>query len=66
MKENKSARIKMHTLYKTSGVDVRVNDNSLSHAFSIGWTKESPEEIAKIKAEAKEKAKAKKEAEAKK
>lgn len=32
----------MNKLYKPNGVEVTVNDNSLEHALSIGWTKENP------------------------
>lgn len=32
----------MNKLYKKDGTEVTVNDNSLSHALSIGWTKENP------------------------
>ena len=32
----------MHKLYKPNGVEVTVNDSSLKHALSIGWTKENP------------------------
>jgi len=32
----------MHKLYKPNGKEVTVNDTSLSHALSIGWTKEDP------------------------
>lgn len=32
----------MNTLYKPNGTKVTVNDNSLSYALSIGWTKEDP------------------------
>jgi len=32
----------MHTLYKKDGRQVQVNDNSLSYALTIGWTKEDP------------------------
>lgn len=56
MANEKSKKIKMHILYKADGTDVRVNDNSLSHGLSIGWTKESPEE-KEAKAAAKKQAK---------
>ena len=41
----------MNKLYKPSGVEVTVNDSSLEHALSIGWTKENPvkEKPAKTK-----------------
>ena len=32
----------MNKLYKPDGTEVTVNDNSLAHALSIGWTKEKP------------------------
>ena len=32
----------MHKLYKPNGTEMNVNDSSLKHALSIGWTKESP------------------------
>lgn len=32
----------MHTLYKSNGIEVKVNDSSLKHALSIGWTKDKP------------------------
>jgi len=32
----------MNKLYKKDGTEVTVNDNSLAHALSIGWTKEKP------------------------
>ena len=38
----KVKEIVMHTLYKQSGKEVRVNENSLKYGLSIGWTKEKP------------------------
>ena len=32
----------MNTLYKPCGKEMTVNDNSLSHALSLGWTAEDP------------------------
>ena len=32
----------MNKLYKPNGKEVTVNDSSLAHALSIGWTKENP------------------------
>ena len=32
----------MHTLYKQNGQEVKVNDNSLSFALSLGWSKKPP------------------------
>ncbi len=32
----------MNKLYKKDGTPVTVNDNSLEHALSIGWTKSDP------------------------
>lgn len=32
----------MHTLYKPNGKEVKVNDNSLEYALSLGWTKAKP------------------------
>jgi len=32
----------MHKLYKPNGKEVTVNDTSLSHAISLGWTKADP------------------------
>ena len=32
----------MNTLYKPCGKKMSVNDNSLSHALSIGWTVKDP------------------------
>jgi hypothetical protein len=34
----------MNKLYKPNGTEVTVNDNSLSHALSIGWTKNKPKQ----------------------
>ncbi len=35
------------TLYKPDGMEVRVNEKSLEHALSLGWTREEPEEPKK-------------------
>lgn len=32
----------MNILFKPNGTQVTVNDNSLSYALSIGWTKDDP------------------------
>jgi len=32
----------MNKLYKPNGKEVEVNDNSLDHALSLGWTKTKP------------------------
>ena len=32
----------MNKLYKPSGQEVEVNDNSLEYALSLGWTKKKP------------------------
>ena len=32
----------MNKLYKPDGTQVEVNDRSLVHALSIGWTKKKP------------------------
>ena len=32
----------MNKLYKPNGVEVEVNDDSLKHALSIGWTVKKP------------------------
>ena len=32
----------MNELYKKDGTKVTVNDNSLEHALSIGWSKTNP------------------------
>ena len=32
----------MNKLYKPNGKEVEVNDNSLKHALSIGWTEKKP------------------------
>lgn len=32
----------MHTLFKPSGKEMKVNDNSLKYALSIGWTEKNP------------------------
>jgi len=32
----------MNKLYKPNGVEVNVNDSSLKHALSIGWTVKKP------------------------
>ena len=34
----------MNKLYKPDGTEVTVNDNALSHALSIGWTKNKPKQ----------------------
>ena len=34
----------MNTLYKQCGKEVKVNDNSLAHALSLGWTKKKPDD----------------------
>ena len=36
-------------LYKPSGKEVIVNDNSLEHALSIGWSKKKPASKKKAK-----------------
>ena len=44
----------MHKLYKPNGQQVEVNDESLDHALSLGWTKKktaSKKPAAKKKAE---------------
>ena len=33
------------TLYKPNGVKMEVNDTSLSHALSLGWTKTDPTKV---------------------
>jgi hypothetical protein len=33
---------KMHTLYKPNGSEIKVNDTSLKHALSLGWTEKKP------------------------
>tara|TARA_R110000822_G_C15259706_1_gene488122 strand:- start:834 stop:965 length:132 start_codon:yes stop_codon:yes gene_type:complete len=33
----------MNTLYKQDGTAIEVNDGSLSHALSLGWTESKPE-----------------------
>ena len=38
----------MNTLYKPNGKEVQVNDNSLAHALSIGWTSEDPTEVVEV------------------
>ncbi|MEE8209083.1 MAG: hypothetical protein V3T88_09075 [Nitrosomonadaceae bacterium] len=41
---------KLTTLYKPCGKEVVVNNNSLSHALSLGWTtRETPEEKTEAK-----------------
>lgn len=35
------------TLYKPNGKKVEVNENSLAHALSVGWTKEAPKKEKK-------------------
>ena len=32
----------MNKLYKPNGQEVKVNDNSLEYALSLGWTKTNP------------------------
>ena len=32
----------MNTLYKPNGKEVQVNDTSLAHALSLGWTEKKP------------------------
>lgn len=32
----------MNKLYKPNGTEVNVNDSSLKHALSIGWTVKKP------------------------
>ena len=32
----------MNKLYKPDGQEMKVHDDSLEHALSIGWTKEKP------------------------
>lgn len=32
----------MNILFKPNGKEVTVNDNSLAHALSIGWTEKKP------------------------
>ncbi len=32
----------MNILYKPNGTKVEVNDNSLCHALSLGWSKKKP------------------------
>lgn len=39
----------MNKLYKPSGHEVEVNDNSLEYALSIGWTKEKPKAKKEVK-----------------
>jgi len=34
----------MNTLYKPDGREIKVNDNSLEYALSLGWTDKKPEE----------------------
>ena len=43
----------MNKLYKPNGKEVTVNDNSLAHALSIGWTKTDPTKKAATKKPAK-------------
>ena len=40
----------MHKLYKPSGAEVEVNDDSLEFALGLGWTKKKPEKKTKKKA----------------
>ena len=37
----------MNKLYKPSGQEVTVNDNSLEYALSIGWSKTDPTKSTK-------------------
>ena len=39
----------MNTLFKKDGTKVEVNNNSLAHALSLGWTKEDPKAKKDIK-----------------
>lgn len=32
----------MHILYKSNGTEMKVNDSSLKHALSLGWTEKNP------------------------
>lgn len=32
----------MNKLYKPNGQEVKVNDNSLEYALSLGWSKSAP------------------------
>ncbi len=41
----------MNTLYKKDGTKVIVNDTSLAHALSIGWTKNTPKKKPAKKAD---------------
>lgn len=36
----------MNTLYKPDGTKVEVNDRSLAHALSLGWTEKKPRKKA--------------------
>ena len=40
----------MNKLYKQDGTEVAVNDNSLKHALSIGWSKNTPKKAPTKKA----------------
>ncbi len=40
----------MNKLYKKDGTEVEVNDRSLAHALSIGWTKNNPKKAPVKKA----------------
>ena len=40
----------MHTLYKKDGTKVIVNDESLKHALSLGWSKITPKKESTKKA----------------
>lgn len=37
----------MNKLYKPDGTSIEVNDNSLKHALSLGWTKKAPVKVTK-------------------
>ena len=37
----------LHKLYKPSGKEMLVNDNSLENALSLGWTKKKPAKQAR-------------------
>jgi hypothetical protein len=40
----------MNTLYKKDGTKVLVNDESLTHALSLGWSKNTPKKAPTKKA----------------
>ena len=42
MTDKEESKPKMHVLYKESGQEVKVNDESLEHALGIGWSKKKP------------------------